>query len=268
MIGIIYKLTIIAKYKMDGNHPFYIGQHWCKSKEDFLNRDYPYYGSGSIWLDFVNKIKSEYPSRWRYFIKREILCCVNNKDGQRTLNKLEKYWIKREHAHYSEKFGGCNIIIGSSYDTPPSKDPLVRQKIADFNIGRIVSEDERNKIRKSVNLYYQTHIGPMTGKRHTEEQKKKWSEKRKGKQTGVDNPFFGKHHNKASIDKMSAANKGCRWITDGKIDKKIMPGDVIPNGFRYGRSAKMSEEGRRRLSIMNSGVNNVNYGKRKKKGVV
>ena len=34
MIGIIYKLTIIAKYKMDGHHPFYIGQHWCKSKED------------------------------------------------------------------------------------------------------------------------------------------------------------------------------------------------------------------------------------------
>lgn len=40
MIGIIYKFTIIAKYKMDGHHPFYIGQHWCKSKEDFLERNY------------------------------------------------------------------------------------------------------------------------------------------------------------------------------------------------------------------------------------
>ena len=35
-IGIIYKFTIIAKYKFDGHKPFYVGQHWeIKSVEDF-----------------------------------------------------------------------------------------------------------------------------------------------------------------------------------------------------------------------------------------
>ena len=263
MIGIIYKFTIVAKYKMDGHHPFYIGQHWCKSKEDFLDRNYPYCGSGSIWNDFIAKIKQEYPERWRYFIRREILCCVTNRDSQRTLNKLEKYWIDREHAHYSYGIGGCNVIVGSSYDTAPSKDPLVRKKIADWNIGRVVSEFSRNKIRKAVEIYYKSHIGPMKGKHHSEEQKLKWSKNRKGKQTGSDNPFFGKHHNEESLAKMSAANNGSKWITDGTVDKKIMPGQVIPIGFVYGRSAKMSEEARKRLSIANSGKNNVNYGKKK-----
>ena len=263
MIGIIYKFTIIAKYKMDGYHPFYIGQHWCKSKEDFLNRDYPYYGSGSIWNDFLSKLKKDYPNRWRYFIRREILCCVTKRDSQSTLNKLEKYWIEREHSHYSLGLGGCNVIIGSSYDTPPSTDILVRKKIAEWNIGRKHSDNSKRKISNSLNIYYKTHAGGMKGKHHTEEQKRKWSENRKGKQTGEDNPFYRKTHTQASLIKMSAANKGCRWITNGIVDKKIFMNDEMPDGFRYGRSAKMSEEARKRLSIANSGSNNFNI-KRKK----
>lgn len=27
MIGIIYKFTILARYRMDGHKPFYVGQH-------------------------------------------------------------------------------------------------------------------------------------------------------------------------------------------------------------------------------------------------
>lgn len=46
MIGIIYKFTIVAKYKMDGHKPFYVGQHG--RADDFDDYD----GSGSIWGDF------------------------------------------------------------------------------------------------------------------------------------------------------------------------------------------------------------------------
>lgn len=264
MIGIIYKLTIIAKYKMDGHHLFYIGQHWCKSKEDFLNRDYPYYGSGSIWLDFVNKIKKEYPTKWRYFIRREILCFVTNEDSQGVLNKLEKYWIEREKSHYSYKLGGCNVIIGSSYDNAPSKDEFVKKKIAQWNLGKHPSENTKKKISRSVLIYYQTHSGGMKGRKHSVEQKRKWSLERKGKQVGVENPFYGKTHTAESLAKISAANKGFRWITDGKIDKKIFNHESLPKGFRYGRSAHMSEEAKQKLSIMYSGVNNFNYKRLKK----
>ena len=41
MIGIIYKFTILAKYKFDGHQPFYVGQHF--GLDDFDT--YP--GSGS-----------------------------------------------------------------------------------------------------------------------------------------------------------------------------------------------------------------------------
>ena len=33
MVGIIYKFTILVKYKFYGNKPFYVGQHWCKKNK-------------------------------------------------------------------------------------------------------------------------------------------------------------------------------------------------------------------------------------------
>jgi len=159
MVGIVYKFTIIAKYKMDGHHPFYIGQHWCKSKEDFLNRDYPYYGSGSIWNDFLSKIKKEYPTKWRYFIRREILCCVNNDENQRMLDKLEEYWIKREKAHKSKHLGGCNILWGTANNFAsgsPSKQDFVKMKI-----------------KSSVDDWYRSEAGLKFKKRLSEQKKGK-----------------------------------------------------------------------------------------------
>ena len=51
MYGIIYKFTIIAKYKFDGHKPFYVGQHWEKrSVEHFSSSSVCNYdGSGKIW---------------------------------------------------------------------------------------------------------------------------------------------------------------------------------------------------------------------------
>ena len=42
-VGIIYKFTIIAKYKFDGHKPFYVGQHFGLDDFDI------YIGSGAIW---------------------------------------------------------------------------------------------------------------------------------------------------------------------------------------------------------------------------
>lgn len=132
MIGIIYKLTIRAKIKFDGHKPFYVGQHWCKSTEDFLCRSYPYYGSGSIWNDLLSGLKRKNPNNWQYFVKREVLCTITN-NSQKTLDKLEEFWIKREKAHYSYGLGGCNILWGTSNEFgsgSPAKDPNVRKKMS------------------------------------------------------------------------------------------------------------------------------------------
>ena len=113
MIGIIYKFTILAKIKRDGHKPFYIGQHWCKSKDDFLCRDYPYYGSGTIWLKCIKKLKKSNSDNWRFFVKREILCVIAN-NSQKTLDKLEEFWIKREKSHHSYELGGCTVLWGTA----------------------------------------------------------------------------------------------------------------------------------------------------------
>lgn len=165
MIGIIYKFTILAKVRYDGHKPFYIGQHWCKSKDDFLCRDYPYYGSGHLWCKFLKKLRIEYPLKWKFFIKREILSVVVN-DSQSTLDKLEEFWIKKEKAHYSNELGGCNILEGSPNGGifNPMKDPEVARKNAE--------------LRK--------------GQKRTLEQRKRMSMGRRGKCLGKNNPNYGR----------------------------------------------------------------------------
>ena len=113
MIGIIYKFTIICGYKFNNQKPFYVGQHWTnETPERFKSVKSRYWGSGSIWNDFINKIKKDYHNQWRHFIKREILCILKFDDKEK-LNKLEEYFIKRENANYRNNVGGCNCLDSS-----------------------------------------------------------------------------------------------------------------------------------------------------------
>lgn len=121
MIGIVYKFTIVAKYKMDGYKPFYVGQY---SGECF----HLYWGSGSIWNDFLDKLKSDFPSCWKKFVKREIL--YQGECNQKTLNKLEEIYIRRERALYSEGVGGCNVLPGAAIENNPAKMDCVREKMS------------------------------------------------------------------------------------------------------------------------------------------
>ena len=177
MIGIIYKLTIVAKYKMDDYKPFYIGQHWCESKNDFLDINYPYYGSGRIWKKYINSIKSNYPNKWKHFIKREILCIVKE-DNQKTLDKLEEYYIQKYKSHYSFRKGGCNILWGTANQFgsgSPAKDPIVREKISKSRLGTKTDD----KLKRYFHFLFLGNKNPFYGKRHSEETRKKISEFRK-----------------------------------------------------------------------------------------
>lgn len=133
MYGIIYKFTIVAKYKFDGHKPFYVGQRWeSKSIDKFLSRNCNNYsGSGTIWTDFIKRLKQDYPIYWRKLIKREVLY-ASEMVNQKGLDILEEYYIKKEQSHYSYQKGGCNILWGSSFgrgNKSPTKDPLVRKKM-------------------------------------------------------------------------------------------------------------------------------------------
>ena len=64
----------------------------------------------------------------------------------------------------------------------------------------------------------------FTGKKHTEESKKKIGESNSKKQKGENNSQFGT----------------C-WITNGKENKKIKKTDTILNGWKLGRVLKNNE---------------------------
>lgn len=186
MVGIIYKFTITALLKREGQKPFYIGQHWeKKSIEHFIsNKRYNYDGSGSIWICYLEKIKKMRPHNWRNFIKREVLCVVTN-GSQRTLDKLEEFWIKREKAHYSYRLGGCNVLWGTANwnRNNPMYDKRVieivrKKKFGRFNgencywYGRHLSEETKEKLRQKTLERYRNGKHPCLGKKMSDEARK------------------------------------------------------------------------------------------------
>lgn len=259
MIGIIYKFTIIAKYKFYGHKPFYVGQH--VGEDDFDSYD----GSGAIWNNFLDKLKKDYPKNWRKLVKREVLYI--HECSQKTLDKLEEYYIKKCKSHYSYKQGGCNILWGTSNkfgSGSPSKDPLVRNKISKsrrgkycgvehFMYGKHWDEETKKKNSKS-------NVGKQSGEKHwhfgkhwSDEVKKKIGDANRGK-----TPWLGKHHTEETKKKLSEHFTGKKWtnksrlkmsnsmsgrnnpmfgkirINNGIVNKTINKSDKIPDGFILG----------------------------------
>lgn len=122
--GIIYKFTILHGCNFNGHKPYYVGQHWTEeSDERFKSVKSRYLGSGKIWLDFVRSLKSLYPNKWKFFVKREILCVLNKEDKVK-LNKLEEYFIKKENSLCRNYLGGCNYLKTSNIINPFFKEEV------------------------------------------------------------------------------------------------------------------------------------------------
>lgn len=188
MIGIIYKFTIIAKYKYDGHKPFYVGQH--VGVNDFND----YWGSGKIWNNFLDRLKKDYPKCWMKLIRREVLYI--HECSQKTLDKLEEYYIKKEKAHYSYKQGGCNVLWGAARkcgELNPMKDPSIAKRVSyklrhgshhDVSGIKNPNYGNGNAIRGDKNPMKNPEIAKRNaelrkGKKRTAEQKMRMSEGRK-----------------------------------------------------------------------------------------
>lgn len=146
MVGIIYKFTILARYKMDGHKPFYVGQHWeSKNIEFFISsNEYNYEGSGKVWNNFLDKLKKDYPKNWRKLVKREVLYV--HRCSQKTLDVMEAYYIKKCKSHYSYKQGGCNIRWGGNGSL---LDESTKRKLSELNLGKKLSCETRKKMSES-----------------------------------------------------------------------------------------------------------------------
>ena len=71
---------------------------------------------------------------------------------------------------------------------------------------------------------------PFYGKHHSEEAKNKNAEAHKGKYTGADNPFYGKHHTEETLKKMSEAHKNMSEETRNKLSASVKGKHWFNNG--------------------------------------
>lgn len=219
MIGIIYKNTILAYVKIDGHKPFYVGQHWGETLGD-------YYGSGVIWNKCLQKCKNKFPKNWRKIVKREILFIGNV--TQKTLNVLEKIYIKNNKALYSEKCGGCNVLEGGDNNCP-SKNDVIREKIRLSHLGNknpthkhVFTDEEKQRARErrmGVKMSEESRKKLSNSRRgvvFTEEHRKNISKAVSGKnhpnfgKRGAETSMFGKHQTeyqkKVMRERMSGKN--------------------------------------------------------------
>ena len=60
MIGIIYKFTIIAGYKIEGHKPYYVGQHWERNSLKHMK-----WITNGLENSRINE-SVELPIGWRY----------------------------------------------------------------------------------------------------------------------------------------------------------------------------------------------------------
>lgn len=271
MLGIIYKFTIVAKLKMDGHQPFYVGQHCnAKSVEQFLNFNYYYIGSGTIWNSFLDKLKEINPDNWRYLIKREVLFSSEN-ISQKALSVVEEKFIEKEKAHYSYKLGGCNYLKDSHVDYSFFKDTTLRERISEackkadnpgsFKRGHKHSEQTLKKISKTLTgrhlseeliekfrIINKGENNPNYGNKWNEEQRKHLSDIK----TGVKKSDEVRHNMSEGKKKYYKTHKhhskGRIHITDGINNKTILPDEAIPEGWRRGRTINVTEETRKRIS--------------------
>jgi hypothetical protein len=139
------------------------------------------------------------------------------------------------------------------------------KKIGDFHRGKVVSEETKKLIKKRLKKWYEENESPRLGKTLSEETKQKIREGNLGKKlseevkakiknlmlekgiTGV--PISNEH--KENIKKSIQKRK---WINDGKINKKINPDDIIPDGWVVGRI--ISEDHKQKIRGISLGNTN------------
>lgn len=242
MRGTIYKFTILAGVLYNGNKPYYVGQY-------VGNKFYSYWGSGRLWVRFIKGLKNRFPSCWKKLIKREVL--FEGECSQRTLDKLEEIYIRREHAHHSEGLGGCNILRGTANEFgsgSPMKDPDVARRVTEQLRGRKrkphseetkrimsisakkswINADERRKIVSVKSREYMVNGGAERLSRVRKGCAVSDETRYKIKQNHAD--FKGKNHPCYGIR--------YRWVTNGVKNIRLHNGKEIPDGFYLGKSQK------------------------------
>lgn len=221
-IGCIYITTCIPNGKI------YVGRH------EYDHRDNYYLGSGTLLRKAINKYGK---NNFKRKILRE---CYSLHE----LRIWEHFYIKKYKSQ--DKSIGYNIANGdvNSTEYNPAKLPEVREKIKARIKERGGLSGENNPMsgkhwtsfKRKQMLEMFENKPPMLGKKHSEETKRRWSEKRRGK-----DPFanLSEKRKKEIFAKNAGKNNamwGTRfiWINNGIENKRGNISEPIPKGWKKG----------------------------------
>ena len=201
MFYLIYKIT------NNINGKYYIGAHKTINKND------SYMGSGKLIKQAIEKYGIE------NFTKEILIECSSIEE----MFNVERKLVDLNENSYNLKcggHGGWDHLIGV-------KQILTEPRIAGNKKKSDILKD-RKPSSNTINAVKQAHkegkikYDTFKGKKHTEETKKKVSDKAKER---LSNPKNNSQY-------------GTMWITNGVESKKIKKDDIIPQGWNRGRKIK------------------------------
>jgi hypothetical protein len=192
-----------------------------------------------------------------HFIGHKLLVEIYPDNGK----LIHAYWLmannksddRREYNVSSREYERLKIIhakwvsINLKGKVKKWKDNKVRsKKIGEFHKGKTVTEEVRNKISNGLKEYYSNNQSASIGRIHSEETRKKMSEKLKGrihseetiskiKNTFLDKGISGNPISDTHKENIKKSIKKRKWINNGKVSKKIEVMDVIEDGWVEGR---------------------------------
>jgi hypothetical protein len=240
---IIYKTTNLL------NNKIYIGQHITSNLDD------GYLGSGIAITKAISM-------HGRKNFKREILYFCESKEE---LNEKEREIVNEEFVKRRDTY---NLVCGGQCDTKAFAEAGKRY-MKNIKNDPEKFQEHKNKLSNGLKEKWERDGHNWTGKSHSEETKKKMSEKAKT-HTGEKNSSWGscwiynedlKESKKIKKDdletweikgwkkgrkmfdltdeqreKMGASTKGCFWITNGKISQRCFNENELPEGWWKGRT--------------------------------
>ena len=142
---------------------------------------------------------------------------------KKTLNALEKFFIKKCCSLYSLKLGGCNIDEGGN-NTCPSRSEIAREKIRLSHLG------DKNPIHKHIFTQEEKDLmrNRRLGVKMSDEQKKKISIALSGRKIdeskilrGEKHWAYGKHFSEETRKKMSKSQSGRKVSSETKEKMRI-----------------------------------------------
>ena len=242
MVGIIYKFTILAGVSYNGNKPYYVGQY-------VGNNFNSYWGSGKFWAKFLKGVKNKFPTCWKKLIKREVL--YQGECNQKTLDKLEEIYIRKNFALYSNGLGGCNILPGIANgfgSGSPMKDPEVAKRVTEQLRGRRgARRSEQAKKNMSI-AAKKSWIDANERRKYIGDRVRNYmknggaeylSRVRKGHEVSEETRLkIKQNHADFRGDKHPCYGIKYRWITNGIKNVRLNDGCDIPDGFYFGRIKK------------------------------